>query len=194
MLLGDGSDRRLAYEHGHTTADVGCAPDEAWYAVWLRSHYERLVAQHLSAKGFRIFLPELPTWSKRFGPSQTVRLPMFPGYLFVREVMSQGRYVDLLKVRGIVRVLGAGWSRLARIPDEEIETIRRIVRAEVPVYPHAHLRQGDRVRVLEGPLAGLEGLFVQDKPLKGRLVVSVSLLGRSVAVEVDGTAVEACSS
>jgi transcription termination/antitermination protein NusG len=173
---------------------VGTAFEEAWYAVWLRSHYEHLVAQHLSAKGFHTFLPELRTWSRRLGPKHPVRLPMFPGYLFVRDAMAKERYVDIMKVRGIVRVLEAGWSRLTPIPDEDIDAIQRIVRAEVPVFPHAHLRHGDRVRVLAGPLSGLEGFFVQDKPSKGRLVVSVNMLGRSVAVEVDGTGVEACSS
>ena len=140
----------------------------------------------LSAKKFHTFLPEVPTWSPRLGMTHTVRAPMFPGYLFVRDAMSKTRYIDLLKVRGIVRVLEAGWSRLTPVPDEDIETIQRIVQAAVPVFPHAHLRQGDRVRVLEGPLTGLEGIFVQDRPSRGRLVVSMNMLGRSVAVEVDG--------
>jgi len=118
---------------------------------------------------------------------------MFPGYLFVRDAMSKTRYIDLLKVRGIVRVLEAGWSRLTPVPDEDIATIQRIVQAAVPVFPHSHLRHGDRVRVFEGPLTGLEGIFVQDRPLRGRLVVAMNMLGRSVAVEVDGAQVRACA-
>jgi transcription termination/antitermination protein NusG len=182
----------LQRPNGHT--EVGGTPNEAWYAVWLHSHHEQLVARHLSAKGFHTFLPELLTWSKRPGPKVAVRTPMFPGYLFVRDALDKGRYIDMLKVRGIVRVLEAGWSRLTPIPDEEIDAIRQIVQAGIPVFPHAHLRYGDRVRVLEGPLTGVEGIFVQDKPFKGRLVVSVNMLGRSVAVEMDGAGVEACSS
>ena len=69
-----------------------------------------------------------------------------------------------------------------------------MVGADVPVFPHANLARGDRVEVTDGPLAGLEGIFIQGKNSKGRLVVNVELLGRSVAVEVDGTAVKACSS
>jgi len=117
---------------------------------------------------------------------------MFPGYLFVRDVMDKARYIDVLKVRGIVRVLEAGWSRLTPVPDEDIDAIQRIVQAAVPVFPHAHLRQGDRVRVCEGPLTGLEGIYVEDRPARGRLVVSIDMLGRSVAVEVDGADVRAC--
>ncbi|HET9361526.1 MAG TPA: transcription termination/antitermination NusG family protein [Vicinamibacterales bacterium] len=167
--------------------------EEAWYAVWLRSHCEHLVARQLSAKGFHTFLPELPTWSPGLALNCSGRTPMFPGYLFVRDAMNKTRYLDLLKARGIVRVLEAGWSRLTPVPDEDIDAIQRIVLAAVPVYPHSHLRSGDRVRVSEGPLTGLEGIFVQDRASKGRLVVSVNMLGRSVAVDVHRADVEACA-
>jgi len=99
----------------------------------------------------------------------------------------------MLQVRGIVRVLEDGWSRLTPIPAEEIEAIQQLSQADVIVSPHAHLQQGDRVRVLEGPLTGVEGIFVQDKSSKGRLVVSVNMLGRSVAVDLDNATVETCS-
>ena len=165
---------------------------EAWYAVWLRSHYEQVVTQQLSAKGFQTFLPQVQSWSRRSRATRAIRTPMFPGYLFVREALDKGRYIDLLKVPGVVRVLEDGWSRLTPVPDDEIEAIQQIVSADVMVFPHAHLRRGQHVRVLDGPLAGLEGMFVNDKPSKGRLVVSVNMLGRSIAVEMDGADVEAC--
>lgn len=163
---------------------------EPWYALWLRSHYEYTVAEQLSARGFHAFLPEIPVWSKAPGPKRTIRTPMFPGYLFVRDTLAKDRYLALLKVRGIVRVLEDGWSRLTPVPGEDIDAIQRLAAADVVVSPHAHLQQGDRVRVLAGPLSGLEGIFLQDKPSKGRLVVSVTLLGRSVAVDMDSAAVE----
>jgi transcription antitermination factor NusG len=169
------------------------ASGESWYAVWTQSHCERLVAAQLSAKGFRSFLPEMQTWSKRVGSMHLIRVPMFPGYLFVRHAMHKSSYVEMLKVRGLVRILENGWTRLTPIPEAEIDAIHRISQANVPVLPHAHLRHGDRVEVLEGPLSGLRGIFVHDKPAKGRLVVSVNLLGRSVAVEVDCVAVSACA-
>ena len=166
---------------------------EAWYAVWLKSHFEQCVADQLSAKGFQTFLPQLPCWSIRRNEQQIVRTPMFPGYLFVREAMDKDRYVDILKVRGIVRVLEDGWTRLTPVPDDEIAALQKIAEAEVPVFPHAHLKHGDRVRVIAKPLAGLEGIFIRDNASRGRLIVSVDLLGRSVAIEVDVTAVEPCA-
>lgn len=169
--------------------DHGDGRFEAWYAVWTRSHCERLVAQQLTGKGFTTFLPEMRVRSRRVHGSQAVPVPMFPGYLFIREALDKRRYVDILMVRGIVRVLEDGWTRLTPIPDADIETIRQVLDANVDIYPHPHLRHGDRVRVVEGPLSGIEGLFVQDKQHKGRLVLSVDLLGRSVSVEVDDAAV-----
>jgi len=164
----------------------------AWYAVWTQSHFEQAVSQQLSAKGFAAFLPEMSMWSKRGGEKRLIRIPMFPGYLFVRDAMAKQSYIEILKARGVVRILEDGWTRLTPIPDHEIDAIQQVVAADVPVFPHVHLVQGDRVEVTEGPLAGLEGFFVQDKRSKGRLVLNVDLLGRSVAVEVDCTAVKAC--
>lgn len=165
----------------------------AWYAVWTRSHCERAVAEQLAAKGFTTFLPEMDVWSRR-GDAQLSRVPMFPGYLFVHTAVDKHRYVEMLKVRGLVRVLGDGWNRLAPIPDADVEAIQRVVAANVPVLPHAHLSYGDRVMVAAGPLAGVTGIFVRDDAQRGRLVLSIDLLGRSVAVEVDCTAVVPLSS
>ena len=167
-------------------------PNDAWYAVWTRSHCERLVADQLSARGFAAFLPEMGMWSKRQGQMHVVPVPMFPGYLFVRDKMDKHAYIEMLKVRGLVRILEDGWSRLTPIPDGEVQAIERVIESKLPVFPHA-LHEGDRVRVKEGPLAGVEGVFVADNAGTGKLIVSVGLLGRGIAVEVDGTSVSPCS-
>src|SRR5262249_48185031 len=77
-------------------------PADRWYAVWTKSHCERLVAEQLSAKGFAAFLPEMPMRSRRQGKSHFVQMPMFPGYLFLRHAMEKASYVEILKARGIV--------------------------------------------------------------------------------------------
>jgi transcription antitermination factor NusG len=157
--------------------------------VWTQSHFEQSVSQQLSAKGFTAFLPEMSVWSKRGGEQRLIRVPMFPGYLFVRDEMDKRSYIEILKARGVVRILEDGWTRLTPVPDAVIDSLQQVVASDVPVMAAEHLVQGDRVEVTEGPLSGLEGLFVQDKATKGRLVLNVELLGRSVAVEVDCTAV-----
>ena len=165
----------------------------SWYAVWTRSHCEQVVSAQLSARGFDVFLPEMATWSRRAGAAHLIQAPMFPGYLFIRDAMDKQRYLQVLGARGVVRVLGESWDRLAPIPDAEIEALQRVVAARIPVLPYSHLAAGDRVTVVDGPLAGIDGFFVHDRPGRGRLVLSINLLGRSVAVEVDGTAVVPCS-
>jgi transcriptional antiterminator RfaH len=166
---------------------------DAWYAIWTRSHCERLVLDQLSAKGFTAFLPEIGVWSKRQGRMHVVPAPMFPGYLFVHQAMDKHAYIEMQKVRGLVRILEDGWTRLTPIPDHEVAAVERVQQAGLPMFSHGALHQGDHVRVKDGPLAGVEGIFVEDDPGTGRLVVSVGLLGRGVAVEIDGTSVEPCS-
>lgn len=160
-----------------------------WYAIWTRSHCERLVAQQLIAKGFAPFLPEMILRSKRQTKSPTAPTPMFPGYLFLRHAMEKQSYVEILKARGVVRILEGGWTRLTPIPDEEMHAIERLVESGALIQSHPYFQEGDRVRVTDGPLTGVEGIFLRDKPNRGRLVVSVNILKTSVAVEVDCDAV-----
>jgi transcription antitermination factor NusG len=170
---------------------------ESWYAIWTRSHCERLVAQQLTARGFDPFLPEIPALRHSSGQAlrrrnQRAPAPMFPGYLFVRDAMTKHRYVEMLGVRGIVRVLEDGWTRLTPVPESDIDAIRHIVESGVPVFPHPLLQHGDRVHVVNGALTGVEGIFVTDSQQRGRLVVTIDLLGRSVALEVSDEDVERC--
>jgi transcriptional antiterminator NusG len=164
-----------------------------WFVLWTHSHSERLVHDQLAGRGFEMFLPTIKTWSRRSGLKAAVALPMFPGYVFLRHDIDKRSHVEILKARGLVRVLGERWDRLTPVPDDEIEAIRRVVELDVPVFAHPYLRDGQQVRIIDGPLAGLEGLLISTKPQKGLFVVSVELLQRSVAVEVDCTQVRAAS-
>jgi transcription antitermination factor NusG len=112
---------------------------------------------------------------------------MFPGYLFLRHAMDKSSYIEVRKTRGLVCVLGERWDCLAEVPDSEIEAVQTALQASIPVFAHAYLREGQRVRITRGPLADVEGILVRQKPDKGLLVLSVDLLRRSVAVEVDCT-------
>src|SRR2546427_7238513 len=111
----------------------------AWHALWTRSHCEQLVHDQLAVKGFDLFLPRIDQWSRRGGVRRLIRVPLFPGYVFLHGAMDKGSYVEVLKARGLVQVLGECWDRLATIPDGEIDAIQRIGRARGPTPPYPHL-------------------------------------------------------
>lgn len=173
----------------HNGANDTSLMSAQWYALWTRSHCERLVWDQLTAKGFQAFLPTIDIWSRRAGVRHRIQVPMFPGYLFLRHAMNMASYTEVRKARGLVRVLGERWDRLAAIPDAEIDAIQIALQARVPVLPYAYLHEGQRVRITCGPLADVEGILVRQQPNKGLLVLSVGLLKRSIAVEVDCTCV-----
>jgi transcription termination/antitermination protein NusG len=156
-----------------------------WFALWTHSHAEQIAQEHLIGRGFHTFLPMMWTWSRRAGIQHLIRVPMFPGYLFLRHALDRNSHVEIRKTRGVVRILGERWDCPAVVPEAEIEAIERVLGAGLPVFPHSYLREGQRVRITEGPLADVEGVLIRVKPNKGHLVLSVDLLQRSVAVEVD---------
>jgi transcription antitermination factor NusG len=162
-----------------------------WHALWTRSHCEQVVHDALQAKGFEVFLPKVGVWSRRAGHGQLVPAPMFPGYLFLRRVMDKWAYLEVCWANGLVAILGERWDRLAVVPDPDIAAIQQALRANLPVLPHPFVAAGQRVRIARGPLADVEGFLVRANPVKGLLVISIDMLHRSVAVEVDCTFVEA---
>lgn len=171
--------------------DPADSPGPQWYVLYTRSHCEHLVYDQLRVKHFEMFLPTLEVWSRRGGLRRLISVPLFPGYLFLHHALDKASFLDVRKVRGLVRILGERWDRLAAVPEAEIRAIQGVVRAHLPARPHPYLREGQRVRITQGPLAGVEGILVQVKAAKGLLVLSVELLRRSVAVEVDCTTVVA---
>lgn len=162
-----------------------------WHALWTRSHCEQLVHDQLAAKDFDLFLPKINVWSRRAGLRCLTQVPLFPGYLFVRGAIDKRSYTEICKARGLVRILGESWDRLAAIPEYEIESIQRVLNSDLPAMPHSFVREGQRVRISRGPLKDVEGILLKIKPDKGLFVVSIDLLQRSVAVEIDCTLVAA---
>jgi len=148
-----------------------------------------LVHDQLLQRGLTAFLPRVDVWSRRRGVRRLIKAPMFPSYLFLQHPMDKETYVEVTRARGLVRVLGERWDRLAEIPHREVQAIQRIDAACCPVLPFPYLREGQRVRIVGGPLIGVEGLLVESRPTKGLLVLSVHLLQRSVAMSVDATTV-----
>jgi transcription antitermination factor NusG len=158
----------------------------AWLALYTRHQHEKVIAQTLESKGFEVFLP-LYTAARRWKDrTKLLSLPLFPCYLFLRGTME--RRLDIATTPGIVTILGGG-GESGSISDYEIETVRQVVDRGARVEPHPFLHCGDWVRVKSGPLEGIEGILVRKKNVC-RLVLSVELLERSAAVEVDVSMVE----
>src|SRR5262249_38194293 len=115
-----------------------------WYALWTHSHCEQLVHDQLHQKGFAAFLPRVDVWSRRRGVRRLIKAPMFPSYLFLQHPMDKDAYVAVSRAKGLVRVLGERWDRLAEIPSREMQAIQRIDAACCRVLPFPYLREGQR--------------------------------------------------
>lgn len=155
----------------------------SWYAVHVRSRFERPVATELAAKGIDAYVPflrEVHTWTDR---RKTVEVPLFPGYVFARFEDSPATRLAIVRTTGSVRILGPG-SSIEPIPDVQIGAIHRLIAGNLPLLTHPLLNEGALVRIRRGPLKDVEGLLLRRKN-EVRLVVSVSLLSRSVSAEVD---------
>lgn len=142
----------------------------------------------IGSLGVTSFLPlksESRQWSDR---KQTVHVPLFSGYLFVRVNLSDGNKFRVLQVPGVAGFVGNSHGPLP-IPEGQIEAVRTVVERRVECTVHPLLEEGDRVRVIRGPLAGMEGRLVRMNSA-ARLVISISMIHRSLAAHVDRDDVE----
>jgi transcription antitermination factor NusG len=156
-----------------------------WFALQVRMRHEAGVADHLQGKGYEWFLPLYKTrrrWSDRV---KQIDSPLFPGYLFCR--FNPHDRLPILKTPGVTQIVGYNHVPVP-VDEQEIEAIRRLVASGVPNFPCAYLEIGSKVRIEAGALRGLEGILMDIKG-KRRLVLSITLLQRSVAVEIDSDAV-----
>ena len=163
------------------SADEEVAVALPWFALQVRARQEASVSEQLRGQGYERFLPFYKVrkrWSDRIKEMET---PLFPGYLFCR--FNPHDRLPILKTPGVIQIVGFN-NIPAAVNQDEILSIQRLVASGVQHQPCPFLAVGDRVRISAGPLLGLEGLLTD---IKGshRLVLSVSLLQRSVAVEID---------
>lgn len=157
-----------------------------WHALFTRYQHEKGVAFALSNKGFEVFLPlycSVRRWQDR---AKQIWLPLFPSYVFIREGLE--RQLQILTTPGVIHMVGWG-GRPAVVPEQQLSAIRQMIDSRLHVETHPYIQRGDRVRVKSGPLMGLEGILTRKKSV-ARLVVSMGVLGRSAAVEIDARNVE----
>lgn len=156
-----------------------------WYALYTCANHEKKAAKEIFRRGLDSFLPVYKTtrrWSDR---RVQIEMPLFPGYVFVHLALCDR--LKALQVPGVVRLVG--FSGLpAALPDEQIDTLRAGL-DEVRAQPHPLLTAGKRVRIKRGPLAGMQGILLRRKG-KFRLVISISVIQRAIAVDVDIVDVE----
>jgi transcription antitermination factor NusG len=161
---------------------------QCWYAIHGRSNFEKRIAGELSEKGITSYLPafeEVHQWKDR---KRKVEMPLFPGYVFARFFDDPETRLRVLRTAGVVRILGRG-GEIEAVPEKQIESVRTVLTSRIPCFAHPMLRVGSPVRVVRGPLRGLEGMLARSKR-QARLVVSVPLLNQSVTVEMNASDVE----
>jgi transcription antitermination factor NusG len=172
-------------ERSQGWAEEAVVPDSLrWYAAYTHARHEKAVARQLGVRQIEAFLPLFETVHSWKGRRAEVRLPFFPGYVFVRIPQSERSRV--LQVPGVAHLVGGG--RPTPLADSEVEAVRKLC-SHTRACPHPFLSTGRRARVLSGPLAGLEGLVLRRKG-NLRFILSVDLIQRSVAVELDAAELE----
>jgi transcription antitermination factor NusG len=153
-----------------------------WYALQVRSRFGKTVSTALRAKGYEEFLPVYRTVRQSRGGGGDLELPLFPGYLFCRLDPSE-RLLPVLTIPGVMRIVSVG-KILLPVTDDEIEAVKAVSQCGLPAEPWPFLGTGCRVSLERGPLSGLEGMVISVDGAQ-RLVVSVSLLQRSIAVKIE---------
>lgn len=172
-------------ERSQTASSLVARPN--WHVLWTHSNYESAVYEQLCTKGYEIFFARMDQWVASKKGKHLVRVPMFRSYLFIHHCIDKYDYIDICKTKGLVRILGDRWDKLAAIPDKEIEAIRMVCSADCPVRHYPYLQHGDKVRMTRGSLKDTEGILIRNDDLTGLLVISVAMLNRSVSVEVNCT-------
>jgi len=159
--------------------DNGCTAP--WFALRVRSNFEQVTSTILRQKGFQEFVPSYRTkrrWSDRV---KEIEKPFFPGYVFCR--FNADNSLPVVQTPGVVHIVGNGRTP-SPVDDAEMESLQTLVNSEVLVAPYSFLKAGQRVLIRYGPLAGVEGVLESFRS-GYRIVVSITLLQRSVAAELE---------
>ena len=177
-----------SYEVDEGPSQFSSEPTLRWYALHTRARHEKVIERRLHDQGMGTFVPttmEVHRWSDR---QKKVEVPLFSCYVFIRCSLSaedKMRVYQLENVHGFVGTRGASLP----IPDEQIESIQKILTQPAPWRSYPFLKTGQRVRIRGGAMDGVEGVFLSENGDRS-LVVSVNVIQRSMAVRIDGYDVE----
>ncbi len=155
---------------------------DSWYVLHTKSRFENVVNEGLTKKSLEVFLPKIQVRSKRRDRKVMIRVPLFPGYLFVKTNLEPYEHIEIVKTVGAVRLVG---NKDGPIPvfSETIESLKIMVQGNESVTTGSRFKKGDKVIVIHGPFAGVVGTFVRHRG-KGRVIVNIEALGQYAGVNV----------
>lgn len=162
--------------------------EQHWYVLHTKSRFENVVHENLQGKRMEAFLPKMTVVSKRKDRRALIRVPVFPGYVFVRTNLDPREHVEILKTTGAVKLIGVQDGPVP-VPEKQIESIKIMTAGDAPILTGKIFRPGQQIMVMSGPFAGVTGTFVRHGAA-GRVVVYIQVLGRYAAVEVEDEDVE----
>ena len=172
-----------------TDAFPACAggASRQWFAIETRHRFEKKVVAQLAGKGFQVFLPLLAEhhqWSDRL---KKISIPLFPGYAFVHLDQSKNSSRAVLRTAGLIRFVSFG-GIVAAIPRKQIDDQRLLLQEKGQFSLHPFVQTGQRVRIRNGCLRGLEGILLKRE--KEKLIISIQSIQRSLAIEIQGYELE----
>ncbi|MCK5164569.1 MAG: UpxY family transcription antiterminator [Desulfobacula sp.] len=161
-----------------------------WFALLTRSNFEQTVHTNIVKKKIEAFLPTTKRKSRRKDRNLMIKIPLFPGYIFVKSTVDPSDQLNILKTIGAVRLLG-NQSGPVPVPQSQVESLKILTNANMDLITGINIRikKGEPVMILEGPMAGIKGEFSRYKG-KGRVVIKIEVLGQYAGVEVEEDNVE----
>ncbi len=159
--------------------------DLAWYALYTRSRHEKKLLTELTDRSIEVFLPMREVLSRWKDRKKRIWLPLFPGYIFIHQVDTPENRYRVLNLPGAVRFVGHE-GHAERIPEAQIEAVRRFLEAEIAIDPYPYIRVGQQVEIVAGPLRGIQGILIQKKG-RFRFVLRVDLIRQAISIEIDAS-------
>jgi transcription termination/antitermination protein NusG len=160
----------------------------SWYVLHTKSRFENVVNEGLIKKSIEAFLPKIQVKSKRRDRKAMIRVPLFPGYLFVKSDLNPNEHLEIVKTVGAVRLIGNKDGPIP-VPADTIKSLEIMVGGNNPVITGTRFKKGDRVIVVYGPFTGVMGTFVRYRG-KGRIIVNIEALGQFAGVDVSEEDIE----
>jgi transcriptional antiterminator NusG len=160
----------------------------SWYVLHTKSRFENVVNEGLIKKSIEVFLPKIQVTSKRRDRKAMIRVPLFPGYLFVKSNLNPNEHLEIVKTVGAVRLIGSKDGPIS-VPSDTIESLEIMVKGSNTVITGTRFQKGDRVLVVYGPFAGVIGTFFRYKS-KGRVIVNIEALGQFAGADVSEEDIE----